>query len=450
VAEEVARIRAEHTGPDRAVLVVDGGDWWQGTPEGALEDGLPFVRALGSIGYDAMALGNHEFDLGTAPLERMLAEVELPALAANVRVSEGGERVDWVDPWRLVERGGLRVALVGLVYEQTPFITHPDARELHFADEVAELRRVLAELPDDVDLVIPVTHCGVDVDRELAAAFPDLPLIVGGHSHTWLRGGQRVGDVLVAQAGSKARALGRVDLMVDRASGEVLESSARLVELDDPLPDERRRADVGERVAALAAASEAALGEVVGELAGPLVDQRRFGSSSVGNWITDAFRAGVESDLAIHNRGGIRARLVPGPISRRDLFELLPFPNTLVSIELTGRELERCLREALVGRRESRLEVSGITLVVDLDAEGRAAGLVVEHAGAPLDPDRRYRVATNSYLAKGGDNLFALGRELESLDTGVLLRDLLERDLREAEGAFRPADDDRYRIVDPR
>ncbi|MEO0652599.1 MAG: metallophosphoesterase, partial [Planctomycetota bacterium] len=168
VADYVAKVRAEHVGPRRGVLVVDGGDWWQGTPEGAFDDGLPFLQALAAVGYDGMALGNHEFDLGLAPLERMLSESGVPALAANVRVAPDGPRVDWVEPFRVVEVAGLEVALVGLVYERTPTITHPEARGLHFEDEVTALGRVRAELPAGVDLVLPLTHCGVEVDRQLA------------------------------------------------------------------------------------------------------------------------------------------------------------------------------------------------------------------------------------------------------------------------------------------
>lgn len=444
VAEAIEQVRATHVGRDRGLLVVDGGDWWQGTPEGSLDGALPFLSTLAEVGYDAMAVGNHEFDLGLAPLRRMLDESGLPAVCANVRTAADGERVDWLTPWRIVEVAGLEVAIVGLIYEQTPFITHAESRTLHFADEVAELRRVLSELPEGVDLVLPLTHCGVEVDRELAEAFPELPLIVGGHSHTFLPGGLEVGGTLVCQAGSKTQALGRVDLLVDAATGAVVDKSSRLIELDGPLPERRRNPAIAERVETLAAAGEAALGEVLGELAGPLVEPGPWSSGSVGNWIADAFRRGVDADVALHNRGGIRARLGPGPLSRRDLFQLLPFQNSLVAFELTGAELERCLRGGILGREAAKLEVSGLSLEVTLDDEGRAVALGIEIGGAPLDREARYRVATNSYLAGGGDRLFELDRELEVLDTGLLLRELLERDLRESAGPFAAPGRDHY------
>ena len=446
VAEYVAMVRSKHTGPNRGLLVVDGGDWWQGTPEGALEGGLPFVKALGAVGYDALAIGNHEFDLGVEPLERMLEEVGLPAVMSNVLDAPEGEPVDWVEPFRVVETGGLRVALVGFISTDTPFITHRDSRRLAFVDEAEALERVLEELPAEVDLVVPLTHSGTDADRRLAEAHPELELIVGGHSHTFLRTGMRVGDTLIVQSGAKAATVGRVDLWIDPESGAVVDKTARLIELDRALPDERANGEVAERVAALAEASEAALGRPLGVLAGPLIEAERFRSSSVGNWIADSFRTGVESDVAIHNRGGIRKRLQPGTLTRRDLFELLPFPNTLVRIYLTGAELEACVRGALVGRETTRLEVSGMQLSLILDDEGRVAEVEVSVDGAPIDAKRTYGVATNSYLAEGGDRLFDLPREPEKLDTGILLRDLLERDLLEADGPFEPAADDRYAV----
>ncbi|MEO0650905.1 MAG: 5'-nucleotidase, partial [Planctomycetota bacterium] len=220
----------------------------------------------------------------------------------------------------------------------------------------------------------------------------------------------------------------------------------RLIELDRTLPDAFRNADVHARVAALAEQTAASLGEQVGVLGGPLEPGDNFRSSSVGTWIADAFRAGIDSDVGLHNRGGIRKRMEPGPLTRRDLFELLPFPNTLVRIELSGAELSACLARSLVGRGTSRLEFSGMRASVVLDGEGQVASVELSVGGKPLDPDATYRIATNSYLAEGGDGVFALERELELTDTGILLRELVERDLRQAEGAFLPASDDRYAV----
>ena len=178
------------------------------------------------VGYTATSLGNHEFDLGLDNLRGILGSARPPAVCANLRLPDDSARVGWIEPWRVVEVAGLRVGVVGLVEQGTPFITHPDARGLVFEEEVTALARARAEL-GEVDLLVPLTHCGVDVDRRLALANPDLPLIVGGHSHTYLREGQRVGETLIAQAGSKATVVGRVDLWLDAGSKTVTRSTAR-------------------------------------------------------------------------------------------------------------------------------------------------------------------------------------------------------------------------------
>ena len=221
LAAKVEALRAEAEAEGKHVLLLDGGDWYQGTPEGVTDTGRPFVKALAGIGYDAMAVGNHEFDFGLAAFDAIVEHARPPIVAANVFLSDApnAPRPDWAVPYRIVERGPLEIALVGFVTTSTPVISHPETRALDFRDPVEVLGQVLAGLPDTVDLVIPVGHLGVDTDRELAFAHPELPLIVGGHSHTRLRNGMQVNDTLLVQAGAKSTTLGRVDLTFNTRAG---------------------------------------------------------------------------------------------------------------------------------------------------------------------------------------------------------------------------------------
>src|SRR5205085_11423188 len=130
--------------------------------------------------------GNPRLAFGVANLARRITESKMPALLANVRERDG-TRVPWAKPWRIVEKGAWKIALVGLVALETPEITHPDARELTFVDPARALAEVRTELAGRADWILPLTHLGVDSDRELARAHPDLPLVVGGHSHTFLK-----------------------------------------------------------------------------------------------------------------------------------------------------------------------------------------------------------------------------------------------------------------------
>jgi 5'-nucleotidase/UDP-sugar diphosphatase len=443
LAAYVASVRAEMDEPHEGVLLLDGGDWFQGTPEGRVRDGREFVKLLAALDYDAMAIGNHEFDLGLLPLLALLLETEVPSVCANLY--DGDARVGWVRPYRTAQVCGLDVAFVGLLSPRTPDITHPEARRFGFLDPIAEFTKVTRELPEGIELVIPLTHNGLELDRDLAIARPDLPLIVGGHSHTYLRDGVIVGDTRIVQAGDKATVVGRVDLLLDPVTKKVKSSRSRLVELDaEPDPKLVPQA-IKDGVARLAAATEKEMAVVVGRLAKDPVQPGPLSSGGLGSWISDAMRKFARADIGVHNRGGIRSQLVAGPITRRHLFEVCPFPNTVVSFELTGAELRQCLELALDGKETVRLEVSGLAIGLSLRDDGKIALESVQVNGEPLDRERTYRVATNSFLATGGDLIFRLERNLESLDTGVLVRDLLEQEFAGG-GAVQLPEDDRFAV----
>ncbi len=436
-----AAVRAVHEEVgEENVLLVDGGDWSSGTPEGLLEDGVSFVTAMAAVGYDAMCVGNHELDRGVAPFIDLVRKAEVPAVLANVRRKDG-DRVEWAPPYRIFDRAGLKVAVVGLVTQSTPSITHSDAKTVVFCDPADELKKVREELGDTVDLLIPATHLGVDTDRAVARAHPDLVFIAGGHSHTYLKEGVREGDVLIGQVGSKASNIGRLDLWFE--GGEITRLEYEVLSLLEEPTEAARVEQVDELCAALVSATEVSMNEVVGELTIPLERARSSTESSgAGNLIADAMREHFDADCAFQNRGGIRCNLPKGPVTRRDLFELLPFGNHPVLLELEGVHLEGTLRQAVEGTAHTGLEVSGLTLEVSSGDAPKLLGVLV--GGERLDPERLYSVVTNNFLAEGGDNYLMLGEAKSVTHDQILMRTLLERQF-EGE-ALAPPMDDRYRV----
>src|SRR5688572_28862455 len=153
-AAYVNAVREETRREGQELLVVDAGDWYQGTPEGLVDHGLPFVEALAEIRYDALCVGNHELDRGLPNLLRILHATSVPAICANLHPKGRPERVDWVAPWRIVERAGVRIALVGLLTTSTPDITHADAKQLDFRPPAEELRAVERELAGQADWIL--------------------------------------------------------------------------------------------------------------------------------------------------------------------------------------------------------------------------------------------------------------------------------------------------------
>ncbi len=448
VAARVRHEKAEAEADGAFVLVVDAGDWYQGTPEGVVDGGLPFLQALSGVGYDAMCVGNHEFDFGIPNLVNLIRESKLPAVVANLTERASGKAIEWAPPYRIVTKGGWKIAIVGLLSPETPDITHPDARSLVFEDPAAALGKVQTKLGQDVDWILPITHLGVDDDRELARAHPELPLIVGGHSHTFLKTGVREGGTWIVQTGSKASALGRVDLWFDAQSKKIVKVRARLIDLDEQPAAEDCVAAVDTACMALAKRSEARMNEVVGELAAPLERAKDpLASSTAGNFLADALRLHAVADVGLMNRGGIRADVEAGPFTRRHAFELCPFENNVTVLTLTGAELTELLRKSVEGEAHSGLEVSGIVVQAAVAADGKRSltGIVV--GGKLVDPVHEYRVALNSFLADGGDayiEKFAAGPKRK--DELMIMRDLIEETVKNQKRVV-PNGENRYAVT---
>lgn len=446
--EVAAAIERERRAEEAELLVLDGGDWFQGTVEGRSEEGQAYVSAMRAIGYDALVVGNHEFDLGLGALRGVVALWGERALCANVFLPDG-TRPPWARPYRVLERAGLRVGVVGFVSRYTPEIVPKEARSLVFRDPVEVLGELREELAAAADLVVVLSHQGVGGDRRLAEAFPDLPLIVGGHSHTVLKEGLRKGATLIVQAGSRARSVGRVDLWLERdeeGTMRVVESEARLVSLEGR-PGEVRNETVDALCAELSRRAEAEMGQVVGRLAGPLERARGLVSSTAGNWVSDLLRERESADVGLHNKGGLRADIHPGEVSRRMLFEMLPFQNTVVVLELRGRHLWDAVRASVEERRHAGLEFSGMEVVLRRSPEGGFLLEAVLVGGEALEPERVYRVATNSFLAGGGDGYFESEPFEGQHDTATLMWELAEWGLRGNEPVL-PDPGNRYRVTE--
>jgi 5'-nucleotidase / UDP-sugar diphosphatase len=424
VAAAIQGARREAEARGAIVFTVDAGDWFQGTPEGGLDRGRAFLSAMNQIDYDAMAVGNHEFDHGLEVLVELLAAVKPPALLANATPVEG-DYLAGTQPYVIIERGGLKVAIVGFCALSTPSMSHPSARQLVWRRPAGVLARLRRELEGQVDWVLPLTHIGVGDDRDLARAHPDLPLIVGGHSHSLLRRGVREGETLIVQAGGKGSVVGRVDLWLDPDTKAVLESRASLIELLDEPPTRDRVTAVEAACEAMLERSEVEMARVVGRLSAELPRGfDPFTTAPSGNLVTDAMRAHTGADVAIQNRGGLRTNLAEGEVTYRELFQLLPFENHLVTVTLTGDELIELMRGSVEGRGGRGLEFSGMLIELERE-EGRPTLARVLVAGKPVKSSRDYTVTANSFIADGGGGYRVLTRAKDRRPDPILLRNVL-------------------------
>lgn len=435
------RREAQEQGSD--VLVIDAGDWFQGTPEGQLGQGRPVMEILASMGYDVLCVGNHEFDHGVQTLVDHLAAVPMPALLANVQ-EPSGRLLPGTEPYRIFERAGSRIAVVGLLTTRTPAITHPSARELVWNDEAETLRYWQRELADECDWVLPVTHMGLEDDVALVQAVPDHPLLIGGHSHSLLREGQLEGQTWIAQAGSKGRGVGRIDVWIDGRTKRPKSIEIQVVNLFEDTVAAGQAPEVAALCARAVAETAERMRVVIGSITADMSRGREaWRSSPLGNWVTEVMRTSVGGDVAVQNRGGLRANWKAGPISRRDVFAILPFDNTLVTLTMSGQELFDFFAARVAAG--VTLELSGALLEIEAEENGhRLVGL--EIGGRAVDPSATYRLVTNNYLANGGDGMEELTWIRERQDHLELHRDVIEQELLRGE-PIEPDGRSRYRIL---
>jgi 2',3'-cyclic-nucleotide 2'-phosphodiesterase (5'-nucleotidase family) len=438
LATMVRAARREAAEGNASFLLVDAGDIYQGTPVGNETKGEAVIEAMNALQFDAMALGNHEFDFGVGNLVRLIRRAKFPVLAANT----SGLRD--VRPYVLLAppRVPCRIAVIGLVTPETPGITAPGCTKgVRFSDPAAATRAILKEV--EADLYFVVSHLGRDDDLKLAAEVPGLALILGGHSHTPTV--ERVGRTLVLQTHARGLSLGRADLVVERDGWTVKDAKGRLLPVDPKStpPDPAVRAVIDTYGREL----DARLKEVVGELAAPARRGDGMEPSTAGNWMADVIRRVGEAEVGLTNLGGIRCDLEKGPVTRADCYRLMPFENDVVAMDLHGADLRRLLVRHFKGDGPYRLVWSGLLAEVTADRKLVA----VEVAGEPLDDARTYRVATNSFLAAGGDGFGDFRRGRNVTRTGVLIRDALARDLLD-HSPVTPAADERLRVAatDPR
>lgn len=399
LAQEAQRLRE-----GQPTLLLSAGDMIQGNQWANFFQGESSIRVMNALGFDALVLGNHEFDFGLEVLQQRLAEAAFPVLGANV------EGLSGVRPYLLKEIGGWKVLIIGVVTEDTPWMTHPrNVAGLSFLPPEEALRRIPPEIKAQADLVVVLSHLGLPADRRLARQIPGIHLIVGGHTHTRIERPLTVNGTWIVQAWEHGKALGCLDLV--RAEGKVTLAEGRLIDID---PGRGTAPEIAALVETYGSRVRAALDEVIGEA---LVDLDGKGArereTNLGNLLTDLLRRETGADAAVLNGGGIRADIFRGPIRVRQIMDVLPFNNFPVVLRLTGREIAETLEHGVSdsgGHGGKFPQVSGVAFAYRPSLPSGRRVLNVEIGGRPLEPARIYTVATNDFLAAGGDGYAVLKR----------------------------------------
>lgn len=454
LAAQTRALRAE-----RPTLLLAAGDMIQGHTWANLSRGAAVIETMNAMGFDAMALGNHELDFGQDVLAQRAREARFPFLAANVAGLAATR------PYAVLNAGSVRVAVVGLLTPDTAHTTHPkNVVGLDFGDPGESVRRLLPELRRRADVVVVLAHLGHGAERRLAQEVEGIDVVLGGHSHTRVTEPPMVGGTLVAQAWEHGKALGVVDLTVDQ--GRVIRAEGRLVDIR---PDGAAQPQVEAIVKRWDDRVEATLGTRVGE-AGVDLDGRnaRVAETNLGNLVADIVRRTAGAEAALINGGTLRGSIPRGPVKARDIYSVLPFDNYVVAVRMHGRQLRAALEHgvAAVERRDGRFpQVSGISFSYDPKAPAGSRIRQVQVGESALDPERSYVVATHDFLAAGGDGYGAFaeairargdfdstggafkGSALTFSDPGRWLRDLVIEHWQKL-GSATPALENRIREVE--
>lgn len=376
-------------------IFLHAGDDFQGTPISAITKGASQFEILPLVRPDVMTIGNHEFDYGRDNLAPMLAKAPFPIVSANLFDRSKGTL--FVEPFHIMTVGGLRIAVVGLAPPDLASLTIRDnVRELSVLDAAMTMKNLMHQLRvrEGCDLVVALSHMGVDYDTVLARSVEGIDVIVGGHSHTALFKPIRMPGTVVVQAGARGRYVGKLDLTIDRATKKITRSWGELIETRTD------RVTPNAEVAALVDRLESKVSEGLAEVVGTLErDWRRGGGgreSNVGSWMADAMRTHAGTDIAFQNNGGIRKDIAAGTVTLRDFWEIAPFGNELVTFSLTGAQLVRGLEHQAAKSREFA-QVSGLRYSYDV-ARPEGQRLVVTVGGMPVDTARTYTAATNSFV----------------------------------------------------
>ena len=381
------------------VFLLNAGDNFSGNPvvDQYKPKGEPILTLLNDIKVDAAALGNHDFDYGQERLKEAMEQAVYPTLCANIKVdAEQGAVIPQLKPYTVLKTAnGIKIAVLSIIQTGKDSgipATHPKnltGIRFSWGMEAAKAYRYLKK---ENNVFIALTHMGFDSDERLAAEMGELDVIVGGHSHTVVKDPKEINGVLVTQAGSYAKYIGRIRLTIK--DGKVVGKSGELVDvktLENEIPEIREKIN--------AFNNNPELEKTIATL--PMVVE---GKDPLGNLITDAIRIVHGLDITFHNEGGIRAPELGKEVRMKDVYKLLPFGNDIIRYEMSTAEIREFITNDYEKYKGFDLKVSGMeyTVVVRPMAGGEVEVTAVElrgASGALLDDSKTYSVGFNSYVA---------------------------------------------------
>ena len=402
----------ENEGYDPATfLLLSSGDNWTGPALSTTTQGAAMVEAFNVMGYDASAIGNHEFDFGREVMEQRFAEADYPYLSANIRYADSGAAVDFALPYVIQEVNGVSVGIIGLTQQWAGRLTNPAfTGDLVFDDYAEALSTYVPQMRDEgAAIILVLAHACPGELASLARDFGDqIDALFAGHCHEVSTA--EINGAPILSSGEYWGSYSRLTLTYDPVAGTINALDYATVEVAYPtgaVNPVTPAADLVDLVDRWQAEIGAQLDAEIGYTAAGI----ERGRPAMGNWITDSWLwAFPEADIAITNWGGMRQDLPAGVITVGDIVGIMPFDNTLVLVEITGAQVAENL--ACCGGA-----VAGITYTI---AGGEVR--LWRADGSELDPAATYYVLLNDFMYNGGDGYLFGEQDPAGYNTGISWR----------------------------
>ncbi|MFN0088388.1 MAG: bifunctional metallophosphatase/5'-nucleotidase [Blastocatellia bacterium] len=427
----VATLRKQVLGQSPNTLFLLGGDTISPSVASSIFKGEQMIAAWNALGLDYAVLGNHEFDFGNEILLKRMAESKFTWLGSNVIDRNTGKPFNGMPPFVIREFEGVKVGLFGLLTVDTATSSKPGPN-IRFVDPVLAAGRVVRQMrARGANVIIAVTHLTMSEDKRLARTGL-VDVIIGGHEHDFMQ--SHAGHAPIFKWGSDARILGRIDLNIYSRKRRLESIDWYSLPVTDAVPDDPAAAAVIKGYESRVSTElDKAIGRTAVELDATALSNRNR-ETELGNLIADAFRSGTGAEVALLNGGAIRANMkyAPGEITKRDLIAMLPFETPVVKVEISGALLKAALENGVsqvVEEKESGRfpQVSGMAFEYDARKPVGSRVVSVTIGGQPLDEKKKYALATNAYLAGGGDGYtmlkglkFLIEQESAEIDSTIL------------------------------
>jgi 2',3'-cyclic-nucleotide 2'-phosphodiesterase/3'-nucleotidase len=422
----------------------DAGDLMQGTPTSTVLHGEPLIALHNALGVDAMAVGNHEFDWGVDALKQNMSKANFPIISSNIFDKATEQPVDWVKPYTLVQKGFLTVGVVGYTTPETSITAHPAIVGGFDFKSASVVQPYVDDLKTKTNLVVVLAHdsayqdsktgsiTGPSIDT-LVSIKPDV--LITGHSHTMVA--RIVNGVPIVQAWYNGRRIGGVGILYDALTGSKLMETATLI-----APVVTAQTKVPE-IASIIAEYDQKVGPVFGTEIGYTKNglyRNYYGESNLGDFTSDIIlqsasnAIGGQVDAAFQNAGGLRIDIPTGTITVGTIWALMPFDNVVVVMDLKGSDIKGLLERSCLTATESdangvskgQLQPSGIRWKCDMSkAIGSRVTNITFENGKQFSLDGVYKIATNDFLASGGDGFAQFKNGANITNTFVLVRDAI-------------------------